>query len=98
MKNTFEKLWNEYFVDVCSVIDTEEERNMAKKAVAKHEKANEMLTEEQISAIENYVDVLCEIQSGFVKKAFLKGCQFAASFMMEFVLSDKSNPLDVFRS
>ena len=83
MNKIVEKLWNEYFSEECSVIDTEEERVLIKKAADMYEAANELLTTEQLSAIENYVDKLCEINDSFAKKAFLKGCEFAASFFLE---------------
>lgn len=31
MKKTLEKLWNEYLIDECSVIDSDEEREATKK-------------------------------------------------------------------
>ena len=33
--------------------------------------------------IEKYVDVLCDLEALFVKKAFCKGCEFAVSFLLE---------------
>jgi len=89
MKQPLEKLWNEYFADECSVIDTEEERALGKKAVEMHEAAGESLTAEQIAVIEKYVDVLCELQNSFVKKAFFKGCEFCASFLLKIGLKDE---------
>ena len=83
MKETLEKLWNDYLLNECAVMDTEEERMLTKQAVELHEKANALLTKEQQDATEKYVDVLCDIEAIFVKKAFLKGCQFAISFLLE---------------
>ena len=54
-----------------------------KNAAENHKIVNELLTKEQSDAIEKYVDALLEIESRFVKKAFLKGCEFAASFLIE---------------
>ena len=83
MKKTLEKLWNEYFAEVCAKFDTDEERELAKNAVEMHEAVNKSLTKEQSDTIEKYVDSLCEIQNYSVKKAFFKGCEFAASFLFE---------------
>ncbi|MBQ8688880.1 MAG: hypothetical protein IJ515_00770 [Clostridia bacterium] len=83
MRETLEKLWNEYFSDECAVIDTDEERKLTKKAVEMHEKANALLNKEQEDAIEKYIDSLCDIEAHFVKKAFFKGCEFAISFLAE---------------
>lgn len=83
MKETLEKLWNEYLWDECAAIDTDEERNLTKKTIELHEKANALLNDKQKDAVEKYVDALCEIDSFFLKKAFLKGCEFAVSFLLE---------------
>ena len=48
-----------------------------------HEALGELLTKEQSTAVEAYVDALYEIEGCFVKKAFLKGCEFATSFFFE---------------
>ena len=83
MKQTLEKLWYEYFEDECSVIDTEEERKLTKTAVELHEKANSLLNNEQKDAVEEYIDAMCNVESVFLRKAFIKGCEFAASFLLE---------------
>ena len=83
MKITLEKLWNEYLLEQCSAMDTDEERELTKKAVELHEQVTDLLTAEQEHAVEAYVDALCEINSLFAKKAFLKGCEFAVSFLLE---------------
>ena len=83
MKRMLEKLWNEYFSDECSSIDTEEGRILAKKALELHEKVNYLLNAEQQKAVEKYLDVLCDIESLFAQKAFLKGCEFSVSFIFE---------------
>ena len=41
---TIEQLWNEYLVDKCSAISTEEERMVAEKAARLHEKVSSMLS------------------------------------------------------
>ena len=83
MKDTLEKLWNEYFWEKCAVIDTEDKRKLTKRAVELHEKANSLLNKYQEDAVEKYVDALYDIEALFVKKAFFKGCKFAASFLLE---------------
>lgn len=83
MKQTLEKLWDEYFCEECAPIDTEEERELTKKTVALHEKATALLTKEQEKAVEAYVDAFCDLEALFVKKAFFKGCGFAVSFLLE---------------
>ena len=83
MKLTLEKLWDEYFSDKCSLIDTPEERELTKIAAELHEKANAELNKEQQAVVEKYIDALCDIESVFIKKAFLKGCEFATSFFFE---------------
>ena len=83
MRETLEKLWNEYLLDECAVINSDEERNLTQKTAELHEKANALLNREQKEAVEKYVDVLCDIEALFVKKAFLKGCEFAVSFLLE---------------
>jgi hypothetical protein len=83
MEHQTKTLWNEYFAEGCAAIDTEEERELVKKASKMHEAANELLTEEQRRAVEKYIDALFEIQNSFVKKAFFRGCRFAMSFLIE---------------
>ena len=83
MKNTLEKLWNEYLLEECAVIDTDEERTLTRALAELHDKANALLNEEQKAAIEKYVDALCDIDALFAKKAFIKGCEFAVSFLTE---------------
>ena len=83
MKQTLEKLWNDYLLDECSMIDTDEERMLTKKVAELHESANVLLNKAQQDAVEKYVDALCDIEALFVKKAFLKGCEFSVSFLLE---------------
>ena len=83
MKETLEKLWNEYLSEECAMIDTEEERELTRKTVALQEKANALLIKEQEEAVEKYVDALCDLEALFVKKAFYKGCEFSLSFLLE---------------
>ena len=68
MKETLETLWNEYFMEECAAIDTDEERTRTRKAIELHEKANALLSKEQQVAVEQYVDALCDVEAIFVKK------------------------------
>lgn len=83
MKQTLEKLWNDYLSDECAAIDTEEERRLSQRVVELHEAANALLNKEQQEAIEKHVDALCDLEAIYVKKAFCKGCAFAVSFLLE---------------
>ena len=83
MKETLEKLWNEYLLDECAAIGTDEERKLTKKTAQLHEEANALLNKDQKAAVEKYVDALCDIEALFVKKAFFRGCEFAVSFLLE---------------
>ncbi len=83
MKNTLEGLWNDYLADECAKIDTDEERELANKAVELHEKLSTLLNKEQECVLEKYDDALCDIQALFIKNAFFKGCEFSVSFLLE---------------
>ena len=85
MKETLEKLWNEYLLDECAPIDTAEERSLTKKTGELYEKASALLSKEQKNAVQKYVDALCDAESLFIRKAFLKGCEFSVSFLLETV-------------
>ena len=88
MKKTLEKLWNEYLSDECSMLGSEEEKELASRAANKHKAVSDLLTAEQSYAVEEYADALCEINSIFAKKAFFEGCKFATLFLVESALSD----------
>lgn len=83
MKETLEKLWQEYLFDDCALVNSLEERELTKKAGELREKLNELLSEEQRLVTEKYIDTLCDIDFIFAKKAFLKGCEFTVSFLLE---------------
>ena len=83
MKEILEALWNEYFLDKCSVMDTEEERRLMSVAADLHEHVRVLLNKEQEEALERYVDALYKIEVSVAKKAFFKGCEFAVSFLFE---------------
>ncbi|MBP3437332.1 MAG: hypothetical protein J6K61_05450 [Clostridia bacterium] len=83
MKETLEKIWNEYLLDKCGVMDTEEERSLTRRLAELHEKAKALLNEAQEEAVEQFVDALHDNEALFAKKAFFKGCEFAISFLLE---------------
>ena len=89
MKESLDEIWQYYFLEKCSAIDTRKERIALKKAAVLREKANSLLNNEQKGAIDKYVDAVYEAQGLFTKKAFFKGCEFAASFLSETVYSKK---------
>ena len=83
MKESLEKLWNEYLLDECALMDTNEEKELTRKTAVLHRKTDEILNKEQKQAVQRYVDSLLDIESLFAKKAFIKGCEFAISFILE---------------
>ena len=83
MKQTLEKLWNDYLADECAAINSDEERKLAKITLELHEKVNSTLNEAQKNAVEEYIDALFDVEAIFLRKAFLKGCEFAVSFIFE---------------
>ena len=83
MKEKLTDLWDNYLSDKCAVLNTEEERKLTKKALELHDAANELLNSEQKTAIEAYIDALCDVNAIFAKKAFLKGCELSVSFIWE---------------
>ena len=83
MQSTLEKLWNEYFMEECSEIGTDDERRLTAKIAELHRAANDLLNEEQIKAVEQFTDALCDLEALFIKKAFCKGCEFSVSFLFE---------------
>ena len=82
-KETLERLWSDYLVDDCAVMDSDEEQALTQKVVTLHERASVLLNREQEAAVEQYVDALHDIEALFAKKAFFKGCEFAVSFLLE---------------
>ena len=83
MKETLEKLWCECFAEECAAIKNDEDRALVRRAVEMHKIAEESLTKEQCDRVEKYAEALYDIQGTFVKKAFFKGCEFTASFLLE---------------
>ena len=83
MQETLEKLWFEYLIEKCAVIDTDEERKLTQEVAELHEKANALMNYEQQMAVEKYIDALGDLESLFAKKAFCRGCEFGVSFLLE---------------
>ena len=83
MKNTLEKLWEEYFSEECAILDTEEERELISLTAEANKAVNDLLTKEQRISVERFVELLHEMNGIALKKAFCKGCEFTASFLLE---------------
>ena len=86
MKETLEKLWNEYFWEECAAVSSDEERNLIRITVQLHEKVDGLLNEEQKASVEKYVCALRDVEALFVRKAFFKGCEFASAFFLDAVI------------
>ena len=84
-----QKLWDDCFSDECALIDSEEERALLKAVIDIHESMRAFLNDEQEAILEKYIDSLCELQSYAAKKAFIKGCEFSASFFIEACVFEK---------
>ena len=91
MKNTLERLWNNYLSDECAKMNTEEERLLTKASAELHQKVSALLNQEQEAAMRSYVDTLCNLDAIFAKKAFFRGCEFAVSFLLEAMNLEKSS-------
>ena len=89
MKQTFEKLWSDYFSGECAAIKTKEERELIKKAGELHERARMLLSEEQECAVERHMEAVYDMEALFRKKAFFMGCEFALSFLMAILKKDE---------
>ena len=83
MKETFEKLWNDYLLEKCSTIVSDEECALTKQLSEQRRQINALLNQSQQKAINQYVEALYDSEAIFVKKAFFKGCEFAVSFLLE---------------
>ena len=83
MKNTLEKLWEEYFSEECAILDTEEERELISLTAEVNKAVNDLLTKEQQRNVEKFVDLIHEMHGISLKKAFCMGCEFATSFLLE---------------
>ena len=78
-----EKLWDEYLWKESCAVETDREKELAKSALVMREKVNALLTAEQQEALEHYVNALNAMDSHSAQKAFIKGCKFAASFLID---------------
>ena len=87
MKNAMNKLWDEYFNEECAVIDTDEERAILRTVIESEEAACASLTQEQRERVEEYAEAIYKGEGAHVKKAFFKGCEFAASFLVSLGIS-----------
>ena len=77
-----DKLWSNYLSEECARVETEEGKRLAMAAIRLHEEASSTLTEEQVQAMEKYVDAICDTEESVVKEAFFKGCAFTFSFLL----------------
>ena len=89
MKTILEMLWDDYFSEKCSAIESDEEKALIKNVAKQYEEASALLNKEQQQAIEKHLEVLCDLEAHFIKKAFFKGCQFAIAFFSEAVSEDE---------
>ena len=83
MKETLEKLWEEYLAEECAYIDTEEERELIKNVAGMYETLKELLTKAQSDAVEEYVEAIYQMEASYVRRAFCKGCEVTASVLLE---------------
>ncbi len=83
MKQTLERLWNDYLLEENATLGTDEERSLTKTSAALSEKARAMLNAEQTEAVQKYIDSLCTLDAMFAQRAFIAGCEFAVSFLLE---------------
>ena len=90
MGKTIENLWAECVESECSKMDTTEERVLARRVSEKRKLMDEVLDGEQRCVLDSYMDALCELNALFARKAFAKGCEFTASFLLEATDSGKS--------
>ena len=86
MKKITESLWNDYLADECAMLDTEEEKDLSKRISETHEELAKTFTKEQNKAIDALIDLLCELDGILAKKAFTKGCELTANFLLELKL------------
>ena len=89
MKQTLERLWNDYLLEENATLGTDEERRLTKESAALYEKARAMLNAEQTAAVQKYIDALCTLDATFAQRAFIKGCEFAVSFLLGSMNTEK---------
>ena len=80
MKETLEKLWNEYLLDECAGIDTNEERELTKNTAELHEKANALLNKEQRDAVKNMLMNCAILKRYLLKRHSSKGVNLRFRF------------------
>ena len=84
MKSVLEKLWFDYISDESNKI-SEEEKAIVEKLNSFHDILVEKLDKKQCEELEEYIDLTCELDSLYTKSAFIKGCKFTASFLIEVI-------------
>ena len=82
MCGTIKKLWREYLAEESATMD-DEERELTKTAARLHEEMNSLLSKEAHMRVEEYLNNMYELSSLIEEKAFIKGCEFAISFLLE---------------
>ncbi len=83
MKETIKKLWREYLAEENATMD-DEERELTKNAARLHEEMNGFLiSNEAYTAVEKHLEALYELSALTEEKAFIKGCEFAISFLLD---------------
>ena len=82
MCGTIKKLWREYLAEESATMD-DEERELTKTAARLHEEMNSLLSKEAHMRVEEYLNNMYELSSLIEEKAFIKGCEFATSFLLE---------------
>lgn len=88
MYNTLDGLWSDYILDDCGKMETQEEKDLAKKLVAHSDALRAALSEEQKDLLEKILDCLSAIDLLFAQKAFVSGIRFATAYLWE-ALPDK---------
>ena len=83
MMQIFDKIWEEYFFEECTRIETSEEKEIIRKTAELHEKVDALLTKEESEAMQEYVDCIYDSAETFYKKAFMKGVRLAISLFLE---------------
>ena len=82
MCGTIKKLWREYLAEESATMD-DEERKLTKTAARLHEEMNGLISKEAYKAVEKHLEALYELSALTEEKAFIKGCEFAISFLLE---------------
>ena len=83
MTEILEKLWQEYFFEECTRIESEEEKAILRKTAELRKKVDVLLDKEEAAAMQNLLDCIYEGEERIFKKAFLKGALLANSLLLE---------------